>query len=65
MVLPKMARFGRTPRRVQASTYVRRSGAANAGIHTGDWLLSINGEPVKQALDVTRILVRVGHMDQS
>jgi PAS domain S-box-containing protein len=37
-----------------------RSGAAVAGIHSGDWLLSINGEPVHEALDVTRILVRVG-----
>ncbi|MGO9010340.1 MAG: ATP-binding protein [Bryobacteraceae bacterium] len=45
---------------VQASHVRPRSGAAVAGIHTGDWLLSINGEPVKQALDVTRILVRVG-----
>jgi len=45
---------------VQAEHVRPRSGAANAGIHTGDWLLSINGEPVKQALDVTRILVRVG-----
>src|ERR1035441_9506743 len=42
---------------VQAEHVRPRSGAANAGIHTGDWLLSINGEPVKQALDVTRILV--------
>ena len=45
---------------VQAEHVRPRSGAANAGIHAGDWLLSINGEPVKQALDVTRILVRVG-----
>jgi two-component system, NtrC family, sensor kinase len=45
---------------VQAEHVRARSGAAVAGIHAGDWLLSINGEPVKQALDVTRILVRVG-----
>jgi S1-C subfamily serine protease len=45
---------------VQAEHVRPRSGAAVAGIHAGDWLLSINGEPVKQALDVTRILVRVG-----
>jgi two-component system, NtrC family, sensor kinase len=45
---------------VQAEHVRQRSGAAVAGIHAGDWLLSINGEPVKQALDVTRILVRVG-----
>ncbi|HEY9141175.1 MAG TPA: ATP-binding protein, partial [Bryobacteraceae bacterium] len=45
---------------VQAEHVRSRSGAAVAGIHVGDWLLSINGEPVKHALDVTRILVRVG-----
>jgi two-component system, NtrC family, sensor kinase len=45
---------------VQALHVRPRSGAAVAGIHAGDWLLTINGEPVKQALDVTRILVRVG-----
>ncbi len=45
---------------VQAEHVRPRSGAAVAGIHAGDWLLSINGEPVKKALDVTRILVRVG-----
>ncbi len=45
---------------VQALRVRPRSGAANAGIHAGDWLLTINGEPVKQALDVTLILVRVG-----
>ena len=45
---------------VQAEHVRPRSGAAVAGIHNGDWLLSINGEPVKRALDVTRILVRVG-----
>jgi len=34
MVLPKMARFGRTAGRVQAEHVRPRSGAANAGIHT-------------------------------
>jgi len=48
------------PDGVQALHVRPRSGAAVAGIHAGDWLLSINGEPVKQSLDVTRILVRVG-----
>jgi len=45
---------------VQAEHVRPRSGAAVAGIHAGDWLLSIKGEPVKKALDVTRILVRIG-----
>jgi len=45
---------------VQALHVRPRSGAAVAGIHAGDWLLSINGEPVKEALDVTRILIRIG-----
>jgi hypothetical protein len=48
------------PDGVEALHVRPRSGAAVAGIHSGDWLLSINGEPVKEALDVTRILVRVG-----
>jgi len=48
------------PGGVQAEHVRPRSAAAVAGIHSGDWLLSINGEPIEHALDVTRILVRIG-----
>ncbi|HUJ21795.1 MAG TPA: ATP-binding protein [Bryobacteraceae bacterium] len=34
--------------------------AANAGVKTGDFLISINGSPVQNSLDVAKILVRLG-----
>src|SRR5229473_2084243 len=34
--------------------------AAKAGIKTGDILLSINGSPIQQSIDVTKVLVRIG-----
>ena len=41
---------------------LRQSGGpgANGGIHVGDHLLSIEGVPIKQATDVTKVLVRIG-----
>ena len=34
--------------------------AAKAGIKTGDLLVSINGSPIRQSIDVTKVLVRIG-----
>ncbi len=34
--------------------------AAKAGIKTGDILVSINGSPIQQSIDVTKVLVRIG-----
>ncbi len=39
--------------------------AARAGIRAGDRLLQINGTPVEQATDVSRILVRIGSWQQA
>ena len=36
------------------------SGAANAGIHSGDRLISINSLPIQKALDVPKILAAIG-----
>src|SRR5215831_3044241 len=33
---------------------------ANAGIHTGDRVLAIEGVPIQKAEDVTKVLVRIG-----
>jgi len=41
--------------------YVRpASGAANAGVHPGDHLLSLNGVPIEKAIHVTQVLTAVG-----
>src|SRR5271157_3865710 len=41
--------------------YVRRgSGAANAGVHPGDQLLSLNGVPIQKAVHVTQVLTGIG-----
>lgn len=34
--------------------------AARAGLKTGDQLISINGSPIRQAIDVPKVLVRIG-----
>jgi hypothetical protein len=46
--------------RVEALAVAQRSPAAKAGLTAGDALLSINGSPVLQSIDVPKVLVRVG-----
>jgi two-component system NtrC family sensor kinase len=53
-----------TPQGIQAWHVAPNSPAANAGIRTGDRLLSIDGIQVHAALDVTRRLWRVGAWSQ-
>ena len=36
------------------------SPGAKAGIHQGDRLLDINGVPIEKAIDVAKVLVRIG-----
>jgi two-component system NtrC family sensor kinase len=53
-----------TPQGIQAWHVAPNSPAANAGIRTGDRLLSVDGVQVHAALDVTRRLWRVGAWSQ-
>ena len=53
-----------TPQGIQAWHVAPNSPAANAGIRTGDRLLSVDGIQVHAALDVTRRLWRVGAWSQ-
>ena len=46
--------------RVEALSVAQRSPAEKAGVAAGDALLSINGSPVLQSIDVPKVLVRVG-----
>ena len=46
--------------RVEALHIVPGSPAANRGLRAGDIIVAINGAPVRNALDVTRILVGIG-----
>jgi len=45
---------------VEALYVTKGSGGANAGVHPGDKLASINGVPIANAANVTQVLVRVG-----
>src|SRR5579864_1987087 len=45
---------------VEALEVAKDRPAAKAGIKTGDLLVSINGSPIKESIDVTKILVRIG-----
>ena len=54
-----------TARGVEAWHIAPDSPAANAGIRTGDHLVSINGTPVHGAVDVTRRLWRIGLWSQA
>ena len=54
-----------TPGGVEAWHVARNSPAANAGIRSGDRLLSINGAEVRGAVDVSKRLWRVGSWSQA
>jgi two-component system NtrC family sensor kinase len=45
---------------VEALDVASHRPAANAGVRTGDLLVSINGSPVGRSIDVPKILVRIG-----
>jgi two-component system, NtrC family, sensor kinase len=45
---------------VQALEVPAVSPGRRAGIHSGDWLTAIDGVHVRQAIDVTRVLARLG-----
>src|SRR5215470_14666005 len=44
---------------VQAIHVPPNSPAGKAGLHSGDWLQSINGVETKKAIDVTKILTNL------
>ncbi len=45
---------------VQALDLAGNSAASRAGVRTGDVLVSINGSPIRQSIDVSKVLVRIG-----
>src|SRR5690349_23045422 len=53
-------RAGSGGNRVQAMRVIPESGAANAGLRTGDVLLRINGLAIRKADYVPQALVRIG-----
>jgi len=54
-----------TPRGVEAWNTAPKSPAANAGIRTGDRVVSINGQEIHSTVDVTKRLWRLGVWSQA
>ena len=54
-----------TPHGVEAWNTAPKSPAANAGIRTGDRVVSINGQEIHSAIDVTKRLWRLGVWSQA
>jgi len=52
-------------RGVEALYVTPKGPGANAGVHPGDRLESIQGVPIHQALDVTKVLVRIGSWEKA
>ncbi|HEX6897047.1 MAG TPA: histidine kinase, partial [Bryobacteraceae bacterium] len=50
---------------VQASHLTSGGEAENAGIHTGDILLEISGNPIRKSIDVPRVLQQIGSWSQA